>query len=77
MKWFHRHRWVATGVTHLYTVHRLHPEHRCPVTEVLRVCDCGEVQTICLEGSWELEQLQPKAGPVTDDEFFRKLGVKL
>jgi hypothetical protein len=74
---WHRHKWKITGVC-------LMKRSTCivglftPMTEVLRVCDCGEASTFVLDGHWELEQLQPHpAGAAADAEFFKKLGVKL
>jgi hypothetical protein len=73
MAWFHSHRWKVTGVTQLQWLHT-----KCPCTEILMVCDCGEAKTINLTGQWSLEQLQPAPNRVAaDTEFFKKLGVKI
>lgn len=77
MSWFHKHAWKATGVTPLNRGNAYKSDVICPITEVLMVCDCGDIKTVCLDGTWTLEQLQPKSGPVADAEFFRKIGVKL
>jgi hypothetical protein len=73
---WHKHKWKVTGAHQLY---RGVPEGRCPCTEVLMVCECGVVETRCLDGHWTLQQLQPSTAPTAqaDREFFRKLGVKL
>lgn len=75
----HVHAWKVTGVHQLQRVTYLLQQREivCPVTEVLGVCDCGEVNTCTLDGHWTLEQLQPHpAQPATDAEFFRQMGVK-
>ena len=77
---WHKHSWRVQGVNHLEWVRtdRLTGQsmHAGPCTEVLLVCDCFEFRTITLDGHWSLEQLRPKAGPVTDGDFLKGLGVK-
>jgi aspartokinase-like uncharacterized kinase len=71
--WRHKHRWKVTGAAQLMWI-----QTKCPCTEVLLVCDCGEVKTENLTGHWELEQLLPQSAKgEADREFFRKLGVRL
>jgi hypothetical protein len=75
MGWFHQHRWRITGVHHLQRHFMNWPGMVMPITEVLRVCECGEVSTTTLEGTWTLEQLQMKVA-AKDAEFLHNLGVK-
>lgn len=65
-------RYVATSPMGVTTI------DKGPCTEVLMVCDCGKVKTICVDGHWTLEQLQPALTRAeADKEWFRKLGVKV
>jgi hypothetical protein len=74
---WHRHKSKVTGVYPLERVTHCSGA-RCPVTEVLLVCDCGAFETRVIDGHWTLEQLQPAPAKVeADREFFRKLGVKI
>lgn len=75
---WHKHRWKATGVHHMYEVRPYLPDIKKPVTEVLMVCDCRVLKTILLTGHWTLEQLQPAqpAAREIDREFLRRMGVK-
>lgn len=50
-------------------------KHACSITEILLVCDCGEVKTKTLDGEWTLEQLRVGTSK-TDKDFLGKLGVK-
>lgn len=83
MNWFHRHRWRVRGAQQLQrttTSYSGAVTGQCPITEVLLVCDCHTVKTICLDGHWTMEQLVPKtaANSAKDDQaFLRKLGVDL
>jgi hypothetical protein len=75
---WHRHKWKVTGAQLLYRFYGEERDIRCPITEVLLVCDCAGVKTETLEGHWTLEQLQPASGKAeADKEYFRKMGVKL
>jgi len=73
--WFDRHAWKVRGVTAL--VRHLQSGITCPVTEILLVCECGELKTAELDGRWTLEQLQtPCDKSESYAEFCRELGVK-
>jgi len=81
MKFWHQHGWKVTGAQQMESVHSMivaaHTV-RSPITEVLMVCDCGQLKTITLDGHWTVQQLQPAPTKAdADREFFRKLGVKL
>jgi hypothetical protein len=69
---FHRHEWEPRGVEQLWQFSAI----RCPLTEVLYVCACGESKTQEMTGHWTLEQLLPGASPQTAAEFMKELGVK-
>jgi len=80
MNWLHRHRWKVNGA-HMMNRVIHHPDIgqlECPVTEILLVCGCGQVRTQALDGHWTLDQLRPSnARTDADQEFFRRMGVKL
>jgi hypothetical protein len=47
----------------------------CPITEVLLVCKhCGNLKTVCLDGTWTLEQV---SGEKADQDFLKKMRVSL
>jgi hypothetical protein len=81
MKWFHRHLWKVTAVTHLERIDRWAAELHLapdPCTEVLLVCDCGSVKTFTISGHWTAAQMQPHPDkPEADKPFLRKLGGKI
>jgi hypothetical protein len=62
VKFFHRHKWRAAGVTlserFYFQFGRQIGNFGEPVTDVLQLCPCGRTRTIELEGHWKLEQLQ-------------------
>lgn len=78
MAFWHKHRWKVNGAQPMFGTNHYYPEIRKPITEVLLVCSCEQVKTICLDGHWTLEELKPKpTEKEADREFFKKLGVKL
>jgi hypothetical protein len=79
VNWFHSHHWTVSGLSHLHRFHQTpRGEVRCPISVILRVCKCGELDTVELDGHWTMEQLRSDATtPQADWEFFHKLGIKV
>jgi len=82
MLWFHQHQWRLQGASEMvFTTFRSNGAQvggTSPITELLEVCACGASRTRTLAGHWTMEQLTPnKDAPLTDDDFLKKLKVKV
>ena len=57
---FHRHKWEATGVSHINLIYNDTGRH-VKSTRILYLClnlDCSKVKTKDVDGLWSLEQVR-------------------
>lgn len=81
MTWFHHHRWKLNAVQHCqsFVVDRESGKRHClgDVTRLLLICECGKAKTATIDGTWTINELQPKDTATDFDKtFMRSLNIK-